>query len=384
MRMALFDVCGLPNTTLIPRWKHQALLSNFTDDITNLEERKRTFWTLFENGDDNLVHFFIPLQQKPAQYNSRFLFSRTSSSTSCPVRLTHGTTTLGFVFQGGVIAAADTRASCAGLIACPSAQKVMPIHSHLVTTTSGSGADCMLWERILAREIRLYELRHRRRISVSGAAKLLSLMLHPFKGTDVCVALTLCGWDANKSATGLNENDAIDLPGKSDNDSAGLISFNDFRTSDVRPFSKMQDIDERSGGYIRNSDKNLDGSKIAANNSSGPKVYYVCSDGLLLKGDLISVGSGSPFAYSVLDDGWRWRMSVDEAVALAREAVFRATHRDAYSGNNVDLFHITSDGWSRRSREDLKEEYYSQKERKEKIMHQRAKEKLTGDELELE
>uniref|UniRef100_A0A3Q2PPH3 Proteasome subunit beta n=1 Tax=Fundulus heteroclitus TaxID=8078 RepID=A0A3Q2PPH3_FUNHE len=194
--------------------------------------------------------------------------SKPPLSAQRPFPLSHGTTTLGFVFQGGVIAAADTRASAGGLVACPAVHKITPIHSHLVVTSSGSGADCMLWERILTREIRLYELRHKRRLSIRGSAKLLSLMLHPFKGTDVCVALTL-----------------------------------------------------------------------------GPRLVYVCSDGARLQGDVISVGSGSPYAYGVLDGGLSWSLSKEEAVSLAREAVFRATHRDAYSGNNVDLFHVTAQGW---------------------------------------
>uniref|UniRef100_A0A3Q3GF74 proteasome endopeptidase complex n=1 Tax=Labrus bergylta TaxID=56723 RepID=A0A3Q3GF74_9LABR len=202
----------------------------------------------------------VPLPSPPAKY---------SAMVRRPFPLSHGTTTLGFVFQGGVIAAADTRAS------------ITPIHSHLVVTSSGSGADCMLWERILAREIRLYQLRHRRRLSICGTAKLLSFMLHPFKGTEVCVALTLCGWDKG----------------------------------------------------------------VTASTNSGPKLIYVCSDGARLQGDVFSVGSGSPYAYGVLDRELRWCLSKEEAISLAREAVFRATHRDAYSGNNVDLFHITAQGW---------------------------------------
>uniref|UniRef100_A0A668VK29 Proteasome subunit beta n=1 Tax=Oreochromis aureus TaxID=47969 RepID=A0A668VK29_OREAU len=218
-----------------------------------------------------------------------------------PFRLAHGTTTLGFIFQGGVIAAADTRASAGGLVACPAVHKITPIHSHLVVTSSGSGADCMLWERILIREIRLYQLRHGHRLSIRATAKLLSSMLHPFKGTEMCVALTLCGWD------------------------------------------------------------------------NGPKLIYVCSDGARLQGDVFSVGSGSPYAYGVLDRELRWSLSKGEAISLAREAVFRATHRDAYSGNNVDLFHITAQGWSQRKREDLKEEYYRDKEKKGKKKNDKLK-----------
>ncbi|XP_029309250.1 proteasome subunit beta type-11a [Cottoperca gobio] len=256
------------------------------------------------------LQFFIPTLPNSAPFNHRPSFPFSPANRSVTVRrpfpLSHGTTTLGFIFQDGVIAAADTRASAGGLVACPAVHKITPIHSHLVVTSSGSGADCMLWERILAREIRLYQLRHGRCLSIRGTAKLLSFMLHPFKGTELCVALTLCGWDKE----------------------AG----------------------------------NTDCAK------SGPKLIYVCSDGTRLQGDVFSVGSGSPYAYGVIDGGLRWSLSKDEAISLAREAVFRATHRDAYSGNNVDVFHITAQGWSQRKREDLKEEYYRDLQRKMKIV----------------
>ncbi|XP_068175278.1 proteasome subunit beta type-11b [Antennarius striatus] len=233
-----------------------------------------------ESGEDSIF----------SSLSSSILPPASSQPVPLPFPVSHGTTTLAFMFQGGVLAAADTRSSCSGLVACPASQKIVPIHSHLVGTTSGTSADCAFWKRFLARELRLYQLRHGRRLSTSGAAKLLSHMLHPFKGTDLCVAATLCGWD---------------------------------RVS-----------------------------------SSGPSLHYVCSDGTRLQGTLFSVGSGSPYAYSVLDQSVHWGLTVEEATSVAREAVYRATHRDAYSGNCVDIYHISSKGWTRRSREDLKEEYY--------------------------
>ncbi|XP_062419502.1 proteasome subunit beta type-11b, partial [Pungitius pungitius] len=230
----------------------------------------------------------------------------TSQTVPLPFPMSHGTTTLAFVFQGGVLAAADTRSSCSGLVACPASQKILPIHSHLVGTTSGTSADCALWKRILSRELRLYQLRHGRRLSTSGAAKLLARMLHPFKGTELCVAATLCGWD---------------------------------------------------GGEAK-----AEGQR-ASPSSSGPGLCYVCSDGTRLQGSLFSVGSGSPYAYSILDQGVRWGLTAEEATCVAREAVYRATHRDAWSGNCVDVYHVTSKGWTRRGREDLKEEYYRERGR---------------------
>lgn len=42
--------------------------------------------------------------------------------------------------------------------------------------------------------------------------------------------------------------------------------------------------------------------------------------------------SGSTYAYSVLDEGYREDMSLQEAAALAKRAVRHATYRDAFSG----------------------------------------------------
>ncbi|XP_016098479.1 proteasome subunit beta type-11a [Sinocyclocheilus grahami] len=377
--MALQDVCGFLETL---------------DDIspcTYLPNEMGYMWrTPFEFDGDSAFHFLFPPQQCSRKNRAPTLFSSTFSSLSPhqqPFQLSHGTTTLGFIFQDGVIAAADTRASCKGLICCPISQKIMPIHSHLVVNTSGSGADCMLWERILTREMRLYQLRHRKRLSVNGAAKLLSMMLHPFKGTDVCVAATLCGWDGEETQETLQScMEIADVKEAVEQDS-NVSAISDESAQGSVKMASINEQDEISKDtQALNptvSNQNTKNALSTFGERSGPRVCYVCSDGLQLKGEIISVGSGSPYAYAVLDDGWRWGMTVDEAVALAREAVFRATHWDAYSGNNVDLFHITAHGWRRRDREDLKEEYYREREREKKKIKEREKErqKREGDEL---
>lgn len=196
-------------------------------------------------------------------------------------RLAHGTTTLAFRFRHGVIAAADTRSSCSNYVACPASCKVIPVHQHLLGTTSGTSADCGTWYRVLQRELRLRALREGQLPSVASAAKLLSTMMSRYRGLDLCVATALCGWDR-----------------------------------------------------------------------SGPALFYVYSDGTRLQGDIFSVGSGSPYAYGVLDRGYRYDMTTPEAYALARHAVAHATHRDAYSGGSVDLFHVRESGWEYVSRND--------------------------------
>lgn len=77
----------------------------------------------------------------------------------------------------------------------------------------------------------------------------------------------------------------------------------------------------------------------------GPAVFYVDSDGTRLKGDLFSVGSGSTFAYGVLDQGYRWDLTDEEAQELGRRSIYAAGHRDAFSGNSCNLYHVKEDGW---------------------------------------
>ncbi|KAF5802920.1 putative proteasome endopeptidase complex [Helianthus annuus] len=65
---------------------------------------------------------------------------------------------------------------------------------------------------------------------------------------------------------------------------------------------------------------------------SGPGLYYVDNKGGRLKGTKFSVGSGSPYAYGVLDSGYKYDLTIDEAAELARRAIYHATFRDGASG----------------------------------------------------
>ncbi|XP_036592630.1 proteasome subunit beta type-5-like [Trichosurus vulpecula] len=70
-------------------------------------------------------------------------------------------------------------------------------------------------------------------------------------------------------------------------------------------------------------------------------LYYVDSEGSRVSGVTFSVGSGSVYAYSIMDQGYPFDLSVEEAYALA----WRATYRDANSGGVVNLYHVREDGW---------------------------------------
>jgi 20S proteasome subunit beta 5 len=57
------------------------------------------------------------------------------------------------------------------------------------------------------------------------------------------------------------------------------------------------------------------------------------------------VGSGSTFAYGVLDQGYKWDLTDEEAQELGRRSIYAAGHRDAFSGNTCNLYHVKEDGW---------------------------------------
>lgn len=94
------------------------------------------------------------------------------------------------------------------------------------------------------------------------------------------------------------------------------------------------------------------GTMIAGWDKTGPQLFYVDSDGIRLRGTRFSVGSGSTFAYGILDHFYRWDMDATEAAELGRRAIFHATHRDAYSGGYINVYHVKSDGWVNLSHDD--------------------------------
>ncbi|MBN2152874.1 MAG: proteasome subunit beta [Candidatus Lokiarchaeota archaeon] len=83
--------------------------------------------------------------------------------------------------------------------------------------------------------------------------------------------------------------------------------------------------------------------------NEGSKLYDVGGDGSILKETYTSTGSGSRFAYGVLEDGYKEGLSIEEGVDLAKKAVMAAISRDVFTGNGVDVFIITSDGIEKKS-----------------------------------
>lgn len=207
---------------------------------------------------------------------------------SCPVPRSipkldnkKGTTTLGFMFDGGVIIAVDSRATTGQYIASQSVRKVLEINEYLLGTMAGGAADCQYWERVLGMECRLWELRNGSKITIAAASKILANITYSYRNKGLSMGTMVAGWD-----------------------------------------------------------------------QFGPSLYYVDDEGSRVKQNLFSVGSGSIYAYGVLDAGYKHDLTVDEAIDLARRSIFHATFRDGASGGVVTVYHVHKDGWTQISRDD--------------------------------
>ncbi|KAL6076114.1 Proteasome subunit beta type-5 [Balamuthia mandrillaris] len=136
-------------------------------------------------------HFLLPSVQRPGS----FLNDVFHESGVEPIKMLHGTTTLSFKFQGGIVVAVDSRSTQGSYIASQSVQKVIRINPYLLGTMAGGAADCSYWERELGRRTRLHELRNKERMSVTAASKVLANILYYYRGYGLSIGSMICGWD---------------------------------------------------------------------------------------------------------------------------------------------------------------------------------------------
>lgn len=84
------------------------------------------------------------------------------------------------------------------------------------------------------------------------------------------------------------------------------------------------------------------GFLLAGFDETGPHLYEIGVDGSLFEqAKFVSDGSGSIFAYGVLESSYQENMNMDEAIELARVSLKTAMSRDSASGDGFDIYAIT-------------------------------------------
>ena len=92
---------------------------------------------------------------------------------------------------------------------------------------------------------------------------------------------------------------------------------------------------------------------IGGVDDTGASIYSLDAAGGMIKDTFISTGSGSTFAYGVLEDRFHEDITVDEAKELALRAIKAATERDTYSGNGFLVAEVTKDGYKMLEKEEV-------------------------------
>ena len=108
-----------------------------------------------------------------------------------------GTSTLGITFDNGVVVGADHRATMGHFIANKSVQKLFGISDYVALTTAGLVGHAQSLSRTLSAELRLYELKHGKPMTVKGAATLTANIL---SGRPHYVQLLIVGVDESGSS----------------------------------------------------------------------------------------------------------------------------------------------------------------------------------------
>ncbi|UUX92151.1 archaeal proteasome endopeptidase complex subunit beta [Methanoplanus endosymbiosus] len=184
-----------------------------------------------------------------------------------------GTTTVGLLFDGGIVLATERRATMGNMIASKKAKKVYQISDRIGMTIAGGVGDAQQLARLMQVECSLFNIRRGRPIAVGAAATLLSNVLNQNRMYPYYVQLLVGGIDRN-----------------------------------------------------------------------GPSIYSVDALGGASPEDrIVATGSGSPFAYGVLEDRFEDGMSEKECLDLAIRALRSAMRRDSASGEDISIVVITED-----------------------------------------
>ncbi len=93
---------------------------------------------------------------------------------------------------------------------------------------------------------------------------------------------------------------------------------------------------------------------IGGYDETGPHVYNLDPYGSLMEEIMVSTGSGSPYAYGVLEAQFKEDSTVDEMLSVVVRAVDSAMKRDVASGDSFDVAIINDEGFRELAPEEKK------------------------------
>jgi proteasome beta subunit len=211
--------------------------------------------------------------------------------------LKSGTTILGIVCKDGVVMASDRRATGGGIILAKNVQKTVLINDYIAISGTGNASDIEMQKKVIAAELKLKELRSKKRPTIKEAANLI-----------------------------------------------GMITYRNIRQPTMIPSI----VGSLVGGY------NEDGSaELYTIEPAGTAMKVEDFDA--------NFGSGMPYVLGLLERQYHKDITVKEAVEMATESIKSSTQRDTGSGNGIDVFTITKEGIKHVVEQEISPEYKERK-----------------------
>jgi proteasome beta subunit len=87
---------------------------------------------------------------------------------------------------------------------------------------------------------------------------------------------------------------------------------------------------------------------------SGGRVFSLDAGGGCIEDRFVSIGSGSPFVYGILEDAWKENPSVSEGIDLSLRGLASAMKRDSASGDGYAVAEITREGYRELESEEIR------------------------------
>jgi len=206
-----------------------------------------------------------------------------------------GTSLVGIVCRDGIIMAGDKRTTAGNMIMSKTTQKVVPISDYLVISGTGTASDIAMLKKIVQAELRLKELKSKKRATVKEAANLIAGLSYRNIRQP-----TMIPFIAGIMLGGVNEDDTTEL-------------------YSIEPAGSVMRVE-----------------KFDANFSSG-----------------------MPFILGLLERQYKENLTIAQGIELSIEALKSSTQIDTASGNGIDVFSITKEGIKHEVEQEISPEYKS-------------------------
>ncbi|MFZ5955405.1 MAG: hypothetical protein ACOYT4_03190 [Nanoarchaeota archaeon] len=192
-----------------------------------------------------------------------------------------GTSLVGIKCKDGIIMAGDRKATAGGQIVMnKNAKKVVQINDYIVTSGTGMSSDIDMLQKIIKAELKLKQLREKRRPTVKEVANLVAMITYKNIRQPQMIMFM-----AGMMVGGVNEDGTAEL-------------------YSIEPAGSVMQVEDFDANF----------------------------------------SSGMPYILGLLERLYKKDMSVEEGVKIAIEAIKASSERDTGSGYGIDVFTITKKG----------------------------------------